>query len=219
LDGHDTDEFIKDLDTAITAFQRSVTRDTTRLYECMGDPYQCHLRVHLVVAKLFHLALPFLLNDYLWDPLGVKLVNWFSSLETFEADSMKFQDLIREVAANLKNRAIHNFIKVQSAESMNYLFYENHREEDIPSSLSRLAFGLARLRLALLRKLGWRGLICFRQQWEWLKDVCRGLFLVPFYGARLRENRLVQRAFSSRQRERARVDSGSRAAQVEFIRD
>ena len=181
--------------------------------------YQCHLRVHLVVIKLFHLALPLLLNDYLWDPLGVKLVNWFSSLKTLEADSMKFQDLIREVAANPKNRAIHNFIKVQSAESMNYLFYENHREEDIPSSLSRLSFSLARLRLALLRKLGWRALFCFTQQWECLKDVFRGLFLVPFYGTKLRENKLVQRIFSSRQRELTRLDSGSSAAQVQFIRD
>jgi hypothetical protein len=27
------------------------------------------------------------MNDYLWDPVGVRLVNWFSSLETLEADS------------------------------------------------------------------------------------------------------------------------------------
>jgi hypothetical protein len=65
---------------------------------------QCHLRVHLVVTKYFHLGLPLVMNDYLWDPLGVKLVNWFSSLETLEADSMRFQELIREVAANPKNR-------------------------------------------------------------------------------------------------------------------
>ena len=37
----------------LAAFQRSVTRDTTRLYECMGDAYQCHLRVHLVGAQAF----------------------------------------------------------------------------------------------------------------------------------------------------------------------
>ena len=201
LDGFDTDEFTKDLDTALTAFQRSVTQDTTRLYECMGDPYQCHLRVHLVVAKLFHLALPFLMNDYLWDPLGVKLTHWFSSLETFEADSIKFHDLIREVAANPKNCGVHNFIKVQSAKSMNYPFYERHREEDIPVSLSRLAFSLARLRLALLRKLGWRGLIRFSQQRAFLKDIFRGIFLVPFYGVKLRESRLLGRIFSSRRRD------------------
>jgi flavin-dependent dehydrogenase len=217
LNGHDTDEFTRDLDTAVTAFQRSVTRDTTRLYECMGDPYQCHLRVHLVVMKLFHLALPFLLNDYLWDPLGVKLVNWFARLETLEADSMKFQDLIREVAANPKNRAVHSFIKVQSAKSMNYPFYENHCEEDIPSSLSHLAFSLARLRLALLGRLGWRALICFTQQWEWLKDVFRGLFLVPFYGTKFRENKLVQMAFSSHRRELTCADAGSSATQAQFI--
>ena len=56
----------------------------------MDDPYQCHLRIHLVVGKLFHLGLPLLLNDYLWDPLGVKLVNWFASLETLESDSTPY---------------------------------------------------------------------------------------------------------------------------------
>jgi flavin-dependent dehydrogenase len=198
LSGCDTHEFTKDLDTVINTFQRSVTRDTTRLYECMDDAYQCHLRVHLAVIKLFHLGLPLVMNEYLWDPLGVKLVNWFYSLETLEADSRGFQDLIREVAADPKNRAAHNFIKVQSGASMNYLFYEHHREEDIPASLSRLAFSLARLRLALLGKLGWRGWICFNQQRALLKDVLRGLFLLPFYGTKLRESRLVRMAFRSR---------------------
>src|SRR6202166_2919290 len=190
LQGCDTREFTKDLDTVLAAFQRSVTRDTTRLYECMGDAYQCHLRVHLAVTKLFHLGLPLVMNDYLWDPLGVKLVNWFSSLETLEADSRMIQELIREVAANPKNRAIQNFIKVQSGRSMNFAYYEHHREEDIAASLSKMAFGLARLRLALLRKLGWRGLISFGQQRVLLKDLFRGLFLVPFHGTKLRENRL-----------------------------
>ena len=199
LSGCDTHDFTKDLDTVINAFQRSVTRDTTRLYECMDDAYQCHLRVHLAVIKLFHLGLPLVMNEYLWDPLGVKLINWFYSLETLEADSREFQDLIREVAADPKNRAAHNFIKVQSGASMNYVNYEHHREEDIPASLSRLAFSLARLRLALLGKLGWRGLICFKQQRALLKDVFRGLFLVPFYGTRLRESRLVRKVFRTRE--------------------
>ena len=134
LNGYDTHEFTKDLDTAITAFQRGVTRDTTRLYECMGDAYQCHLRVHLAVTELFHLALPLLLNEYLWDPLGVQLVNRFFKLETLEAESREFQVLFQEVSANPKNRAVHNFIKVQSGASMNSQFYEYHREEDIPAS-------------------------------------------------------------------------------------
>ncbi len=195
LNGCDTKEFTRDLDTVIKAFQRSVTRDTTRLYECMGEAYQCHLRVHLAVTKLFHLGLPLIMNDYLWDPLGVKLVNWFSSLDTLEADSKKIQELIREVAANPKNRTVENFIKVQSCASMNFPYYEHHREEDIPASLSKMAFGLARLRLDLLEKLGWRGLISFNQQRALLKDVLRGLFLVPFYGTKLRESRLVRMIF------------------------
>jgi flavin-dependent dehydrogenase len=209
LHGGETREFTKDLDTVLAAFQRGVTRDTTRLYECMGDAYQCHLRVHLAVTKLFHLALPLVLNDYLWDPLGVKLINWFSSLETIETDSKNFQELIREVAAIPKNRELHNFIKVQSGKSMNFGYYEHHREEDIASSLSKMAFDLARLRLALLRKLGWRGLFRFRQQRALLKDVRRGLFLVPFYGSKLRENRLVRAMFQSRETRVAREESGS----------
>ncbi|MGC1486071.1 MAG: tryptophan 7-halogenase [Candidatus Acidiferrum sp.] len=197
LNGCDTREFTKDLDTVIAAFQRGVTRDTTRLYECMGDAYRCHLGVHLAVTKLFHLALPLVMNDYLWDPVGVKLINWFSSLETLEGDSKKIQELIREVAANPKNRAIENFIKVQSGVSMNFGYYEHHREEDITASLSKMAFHLARLRLSLLRKLGWRALANFRQQHALLKDVFRGLLLTPFRGTKLRENWLVRMKFAS----------------------
>ena len=81
---------------------------------------------------------------------------------------------------------------------MNFGYYEHHREEDIAASLSKMAFGLARLRLTLLGKLGWRALICFSQQRALLKDVFRGLFLVPFYGTKLRESRLVRWAFRSR---------------------
>jgi flavin-dependent dehydrogenase len=198
LNGEDTDEFTKDLDTAITTFQRGVTRETAQLYECMDDAYQCHLRVHLAVTELFHLALPLLMNDYLWDPLGVKLVNQFFTLETLEEATRKLQELIREVSANPKNRAVHNFIKVQSGASMNSQFYEYHREEDIPASLSRMLFSLARLRLALLRKLGWRGLIRFSQQQALLKDVARGLVLLLFHGAKLRESSLLRMAFRER---------------------
>ncbi|MGH9830111.1 MAG: hypothetical protein ACREDR_43420, partial [Blastocatellia bacterium] len=83
--------------------------------------------------------------------------------------------------------------------SMNYVFYEYHREEDIPASLSRMVFGLARLRLALLAKLGWRGWIRFNQQRALLRDVFRWLFLLPFRGTKLRKNRLVRKMFPSRE--------------------
>jgi len=208
LDGHDTREFTMDLDTAIIALQRSLTRDTTRLYECMGDAYQCHLRVHLIVTKLFHLGLPLLMNDYLWDPLGAKLINRFAPLEKLEAESRKFHELVREVAADPKNTAIGNFIKVQSSDSMNYAFYEYHREEDIPASLSNMLFGLAALRLDLLAKLGWRGFLRFDQHRALLKDILRGALLVPFHGTKLRESRLVRRMFS---REKAAAMDSSRA--------
>lgn len=195
LAGEDVREFTADLDTAITAFQRGVTRDTTRLYEVMGDAYQCHFRVHLAVTQLFHLGLPFLMNGYLWDPLGVELVNRFSRLEELESNSLEFQELISTVAANPKNHALKNFIKVQSNASMNAAFYEYHREKDLPASLSQMFFALARLRLSLLEKLGWRALIAFRQHRALLKDFRRSLALVPFYGTKLRQSRVARFLF------------------------
>lgn len=198
LDTGDAGEFAVDADTAITSFQRSVTHDTTRLYQCMDDAYQCHLRIHLVVSKLFHLGLPLIINDYLCDPVGVKLLNRFCGLKSLEADSIKFHELIRMVSENPKNRAPENFVKVQSSASMNYAFFEYHRDKDIPASLSRLLFGLAWLRLKLLIKLGWRGLISFDQHWALLKDLGRGLALMPFRGTKLRESALVRMAFRLR---------------------
>src|SRR3984957_4682080 len=196
--GFDTAEFTKDLDTAITTLQRAVTRDTTQLYECMQDAYQCHLRVHLAVTEIFHLALPLLMNDYFWDPLGVQEINRFLTLRSLQDDIKSFQGLIREVGADPKNRELQNFIKVQSGASMNSQFYEYHRDQEIPVSLSRMLFSLARLRLALLRKLGWRGLIRFSQHRSLLKDVIRGLVLSIFHGTKLRESRLVPMGFRER---------------------
>jgi len=141
-------------------------------------------------------------------------VNWFFTLGTLEADSKKIQELIREVAANPKNRTVENFIKVQSCASMNFPYFEHHREEDIAASLSKMAFDLARLRLSLLGKLGWRGLFSFNQQRALLKDVFRGLFLVPFYGTRLRESSLVRMLMSSRGLGMAGKDSGSTGGYV-----
>jgi len=179
--------------------QRAVTRDTTQLYECMRDAYQCHLRVHLAVTEIFHLALPLLMNDYFWDPLGVKVINRFLTLRSLQDDIKSFQSLIREVCSDPKNRELKNFIKVQSGASMNSQFYEYHRDEDIPGSLARMLFSLARLRLVLLRKLGWRGLIRFSQHRSLLKDVVRGLVLMLFRGAKLRESSLVRMALGARE--------------------
>jgi hypothetical protein len=77
--------------------------------------------------------------------------------------------------------------------------------------LSKMAFDLARLRLALLRKLGWRGLFSLRQQRALLKDVRRGLFLMPFYGSKLRENLLIRAMFRSRETGPTGEESGSDA--------
>jgi hypothetical protein len=52
-----------------------------------------------------------------------------------------------------------------------------------------MLFSLSRLRLALLGKLGWQGLIRVGQQRALLKDVLRGALLVPFHDIKLREVR------------------------------
>jgi hypothetical protein len=51
----------------------------------------------------------------------------------------------------------------------------------------------------------------FSQHRALLKDILRGLFLVPFYGTKLRENKLVRMMFSPRETKLAREDSGSDA--------
>ena len=215
--GFDTAEFTKDLDTAITMLQRGVTRDTTQLYECMQDAYQCHLRVHLAVTEIFHFALPLLMNDYFWDPLGVKVINRFLTFRSLEDDIRSFQSLIREVGSDPKNRELQNFIKVQSGASMNSQFYEYHRDQDIPASLSRMLFSLARLRLALLRKLGWRGLVSFGQHRSLLKDVVRGLVLLLFHGTKLRESSLVRMALRTREPRFAAEDVAPAATDLEKV--
>jgi hypothetical protein len=189
--GHDVREFTHDLDTAVTTLHHSLTRDTTRLYQCMGDAYRCHLRVHLVVTELFHMALPLLMNGYLWDPVGVKIFNRFGSLKSLEADAKNFQLLIDEVAAEPKNRALENFLKVQSSASMNNSFYEYHRDRDVPASISRMFFRFARLRVSLLSKLGWQAWLRPRQHAALLKDVARGLCMLAMTGRILRENEFV----------------------------
>lgn len=209
LNGQDAREFTEDLDGVFSAFHHRITRDTTRLYECMGDAYQCHLRVHLAVLQLFHMALPFLMNGYLWDPVGVKIVNRFVDLQTLEAQAEKCRELIQRVAANPENCAIEKFIKVQSNASMNAAFYEYHRDEDVPASLSKMLFSLARLRLSLLRKLGWRGWTQFDQQRQLLRDVGNALALLPLHGKKLRESRIVRTITGSAAAENGRADIAS----------
>jgi hypothetical protein len=46
-----------------------------------------------------------------------------------------------------------------------------------------------------------------------LKDVFRGLFLVPFYGTKLRDSRLVRMVFSSGNPELVRIDADSGVVQ------
>ncbi len=197
LSGYDSGQFTQNLDAVFTAFHHGITRDTTRLYECMGDAYQCHLRVHLIVLQLFHMAIPLLLNGYLWDPAGVKIVNGIANLETLEADAERFRTLIREVAGRRKYCVPEDFIKVQSNASMNAAFYEYHREEDIPASLAKMLLSLARLRLSLLGKLGWRGWLQFEQHRQLAKDAGRAVALLSLHGKKLRDSNIARMLLAS----------------------
>ena len=211
LNGMETAEFAADLNTTISMLHRGVTRETARLYECTEDPYQCHFRVHLSVSKTFRLAVPLLMNGYFWDPVGVKLINRFASLEHVERDSRMFHELIAEVAKKPANRKVTNFVKIQSMESMNYPFFEYPSEEGIPKSVSGYLFAMAALRLKLLRKLGWKSLTAFRQQLAMAKDGLRGLYIGLFFrNSKLRASSTVRRVVGYH--EPAVASAGERAA-------
>jgi len=71
--GEPIDEFVTDLDIAFTTMHRLATREITSLYEVMHDPLRCHLRMHLAILLMFRLAVPLIFNEYMWDPIGIKI--------------------------------------------------------------------------------------------------------------------------------------------------
>jgi len=192
------EEFTNDLDTLYQNFHRLVTHEITRLYGFMHDSYRCHLMMHVSIMGSFHLGAPVILNGYMWDPIGAKLINKLASPAAIEADLKPLRRLIGEVASRPANRTISNYVKVQSFFSINYKFFEYLREEDIPQSIWEMYFYLVGFRLRLLRRIGWRGLTAFDQHLAVMKDLVRGILLrVLFNQTKLRDNMLIRRLLAT----------------------
>jgi flavin-dependent dehydrogenase len=73
--GEPIDDFVRDLDLAFENAHHLATREITDLYRVMHDGYQCHLRMHLAILAMFHIAVPLTLCGYMWDPAGVRIFN------------------------------------------------------------------------------------------------------------------------------------------------
>lgn len=191
--GEAVDEFVRDLDIAFTNVHRLATREITRLYEVMHDPFRCHLRMHLAILLMFRLAVPLIFNGYMWDPIGVKIFNRLIKQNTVEADLARWKRLIDAAGSIPSNSAIANYFKVQSPFSLNYSFFEHLRDEEIPHSVSSMFFYLSGLRVVLLRKSGWLGIVAFDQHWAVLVDLGRALGIRSlFHRKRLRESRFLR---------------------------
>ena len=68
----------------------------------------------------------------------------------------RFDPLIARAARKLSPPSPEQFIKVQSSFTLNFPYFEYHREEDIPKSISRMFRHMAAMRLRLLRMAGIR---------------------------------------------------------------
>ena len=182
--GEPVDEFVRDLDVAFTNAHRLATGEITSLYEVMHDGFRCHLRMHLAILLLFHVATPVTFSGYLWDPFGTKLFNRLLDRTAIASELARWKRLIDAVGAIPRNRSLDNYLKVQSPFSLNYKFFEHLREEDIPGSIAEMCFYLAGLRLKLLRKTGWRGFLAFDQQLGMFRDLARTAVIETFFHRR-----------------------------------
>src|SRR5258708_17518960 len=104
----------------------------------MHDSYTCHLLMHISILGSFHLALPLITSGYLWDDAGARLINKSGTPEEIATQLEPMRDLILRVRARLEAVSPSDFIKVQSTFSINYSFFENLREEDMPDSISQM---------------------------------------------------------------------------------
>jgi hypothetical protein len=192
--GAAVEDFAADLDLAFQNIHRLATHEITRLYESMHDGYHCHLRMHINILVMFHLVAPLIMNGYMWDPVGTRLFNRLVDQRAIEAELIGWQALIREAAALPSSRSPESYLKVQTPFSINYKYFEHLREEDIPASIAEMCFYLVRLRLALLRKIGWRGITASDQHLALLRDLMRAVAIrMLLQGTKPRDSKLLRR--------------------------
>lgn len=156
LEGKLSEAYVEDLDRAYAGVHRTASDMVGTLYEVMEDGFQCHLRMNLSVSTMFHLAIPLILNGYYTDPVGARLAARFGGPTGMIRQLRRFDPLIARAAGNLSPPSPEHFIKVQSAFTLNFPYFEYHRDEEIPRSISRMFRHMTTLRLRLLRLAGTR---------------------------------------------------------------
>ncbi len=156
LEGMLSDEFVGDLDEAYAGIHSTASDMVGNLYEAMQDGFQCHMRMNLNVTAMFHMAIPLILNGYYTDAVGARLAARFGGPRGMTRQLRNFDPLIARAAEKLSHPSPRHFIKVQSAFTLNFPYFEYHREEDIPRSISQMFHHMTALRLRLFRLAGMR---------------------------------------------------------------
>ena len=156
MEGRLSEAFVADLDRAYAGVHGTAGDMVGTLYEAMQDGFQCHMRMNLNVSTMFHLAIPLILNGYYTDSVGARLAARFGGPEGMIRKLRTFEPLIARAAKNLNPPSPEHFIKVQSSFTLNFPYFEYHREEDIPRSISQMFRHMTALRLRLLRLAGMR---------------------------------------------------------------
>ena len=147
---------MEDLDRAYAGVHGTSSHMVGTLYEVMEDGFQCHLRMNLSIATMFHLAIPLILNGYCTDSVGARLTARFGGPRGMIRQLRRFDPLIARAARRLSPPTPDHFIKVQSSSTLNFPYFEYHREEDIPKSIAQMFRHMTALRLRLLRLAGIR---------------------------------------------------------------
>ena len=159
LEGKLSEAYVEDLDRAYAGVHNTASDMVGTLYEVMEDGFQCHLRMNLSVSTMFHLAIPLILNGYYTDSVGARLAARFGGPAGMIRQLGRFDPLIARAAGRLSPASPQHFIKVQSSSTLNFPYFEYHRDEDIPRSISRMFRHMAAMRLRLLRLAGMRSWI------------------------------------------------------------
>ena len=180
-------QYVNDLEVCYRTIFHTVQDDVTRQYESMHDPYEAHLRMHLITGLYFYFILPCWLAKYHTDTVGARFI---AKIANSAADDYKaLTDLLpigSKCLGPLPSSALYNYYVVV----LNFKLWGGNAKE-IARHMSRMLRMFAGFRWKLLRNANWH-------QWskhvriivaDWLKSyVLRYLFR----DKALHESKLIQ---------------------------
>ncbi len=191
LDGKLSEAYVEDLDRAYAGVHGTSSQMVGTLYEAMEDGFQCHLRMNLSISTMFHLAIPLVLNGYYTDPAGARLAARFGGPTGMIRQLRRFDPLIARAAKKLSPPSPEQFIKVQSSFTLNFPYFEYHREEDIPRSISQMFRHMTAMRLRLLRLAGIRSWLDPVQLRALVQTLLSAIVVACFGRRSLKNSRLI----------------------------